>query len=73
MSSPGAEAGEPGRAVKTCETSEPPGTTGPGDTIEAAGSLAASGEPCDGIAEALIRPIIVAIGAMLRQQNPVAR
>jgi len=67
MSSPGAEAGEPGRAVKTCETSEP------GDTIEAAGSLAASGEPCDGIAEALIRPIIVAIGAMLRQQNPVAR
>src|SRR6516164_124439 len=59
MSAPGAETAEPSCMVETHETVEAAETVRPGEAVEAAAATAETGEAVEGIAVAVIRPVIV--------------
>src|SRR5215472_4222885 len=64
MSDPRAETAEPGCTVKSCSSVEaaavePAATVKRGETMEATGAKSEAGEPAEGIAVAIIRPVVV--------------
>ena len=58
MSNSRAETAEPGCAVKSCPTVEAV-TVEPGEAMEATGAKSEAGEPAEGVAVAIIRPVVV--------------
>ena len=63
MSNSRAETAEPGCAVKSCPTVEAVTveavTVEPGEAMEATGAKSEAGEPAEGVAVAIIRPVVV--------------
>jgi hypothetical protein len=59
MSDKGAETAEPSCMVETRETVEAAETVRPGEAVEAAAATAETGEGAEGIAVAIIQPVVV--------------